>query len=123
MADLTRTIEGFPSLARTVSENSPDLKNNQFRGCHLVIDMTNVTATGSVTFKIQGKDSINGIYYDLITSVAITTVSSVILKIYPALIDQLNLKANEVLPMDFRVIATHLNAVSMTYSAVFNMLK
>ncbi len=122
MADLSANIQAFASEARTASGNSADLKNNRFKGCNVVIDMTAITATGAVTFKVQALDALSGNYYEIIESSAISTISLTVLKIYPGLIASANLVVNEGLPMDFRVNASHGNAVSMTYEVNCNML-
>lgn len=122
MADLSTNKQAFPSLARTASANSADLKNNRFVGCNVVIDMTAVTATGSIVFKLQALDSLSGKYYDIIEAAAITTVSTTVLRVYPGLTAIANLTVSEALPMDFRVTATAANAVTMTYEVNCNML-
>jgi hypothetical protein len=123
MADETRNLEALASAARTATNNSADLKNNVGRGCHAIIDMTAITATGGVTFKIQGLDARSGKYYDLIESASIATVSTVVLKLFPGLTAAANLVVNDVLPQDFRVVATHGNGVSMTYSVSIALIK
>lgn len=114
--------EAFASLARTATE-SKELKNSQHRGCHIVIDMTAVTATGTVTPTIQGKDSVSGKYYTLLVGAAISTVSTVVLKVYPDLTAAANLVADDIVPSDFRVLMTHGNAVAMTYSVGVSLVK
>lgn len=216
MADLTRNLIALPSAARTVSENSADLKNVAFVGCQAVIDMSaetvegtvtldtgasgsvdgitvngveimsgaesfdtsltvtatnvaanitantsspdytaiavgavititsiiggdtfvvvssattitttdvNMASAGSVVFKIQAKDELSGQYYDLVESAAIVTISTVVLRVYPGLTAVANLTATDNLPMDFRVVATHTGAFTMTYSVGINLLK
>jgi hypothetical protein len=123
MADKTRNIVAFSSLARTATENSADLKNIQFVGCHIVIDVTAIVDTPSVVFTVQGKDETSGKYYTIIESAAIATVSTTVLKVYPGLIAVANLAVNDGFPMDFRVVATHGDADSITYSVAFNMIK
>ncbi len=123
MADVSRNIPVLVSAARTATINSADQKNISFTGCHIVIDMTAITATGSIVFELQALDALSGQYYGLLTSAAVTTVSTVVLKVYPGLTAAANLIASDGLPMDFRVVATHANAVSMTYSVSANMIK
>lgn len=76
----------------------------------------NMSSSGGVVFKIQGLDTRSGKYYDIIVSASVATVSTVVLKIHPALTAAANLAVNDVLPQDFRVLATHSNSESMTYS-------
>lgn len=109
-------VQVLASAARVASENSPDMLNGYGKGLHLVIDMTAVTATGAVTFTVQGKDEVSGKYYTLLASAALAAVATTVLRVYPALTAAANLTANDVLPRTWRVIATHGNAVAMTYS-------
>ena len=103
------------SEARTATANK-DLKNSGHKGCHVIIDMTAVTATGSVTPTIQGKDAVSGKYYTLLVGSAITGVSTVVIRVYPDLAPSANLIADDIVPSDFRILMTHGNAVAMTYS-------
>ena len=123
MANITRNLPAFESEARIATTNSADLKNNSFTGCHVIIDVTAVTATPSVVFTVQGLDALSGQYYTLITSAAVTSISTVVLKIYPSLVAVANLTVNDALPMDFRVIATHGDADSITYSVGVNLIE
>ncbi|AMV25513.1 hypothetical protein VT84_14030 [Gemmata sp. SH-PL17] len=109
-------VTPFTSAARTTTGNSGDLSNKQHRGLHLVIDATAATSTPSVVFTIQGKDPVSGQYYTILASAAITGVSTTVLRVYPALTAAANATANDVLPQTWRVLATHGNANSLTYS-------
>jgi len=122
MADLTRHNPALASAARTASTDSALFVNQNRRGCQVLIDMTAITATGDVTFKVQGYDELSGTYYDLITSASVTTVSEVMLKIYPGLTAAANLTVSDNLPYLYRITTTHLNGVSMTYSVGVNLL-
>jgi hypothetical protein len=104
------------SAARTATNNSADLTNYDGRGLHLVIDVTAASATPSVTFTIQGKDELSGKYYTLLVSAAITGVGTTVLKVYPGLTAAANLVASDILPRTWRVLATHADADSITYS-------
>lgn len=106
----------FTSAARTATPTPFDGTNYNGRGLHLVIDVTSVTASPSVTFTVQGKDVISGKFYTLLASAAITGTGTTILRVYPGLTAAGNLVATDVLPRIFRVIATHGNSDSITYS-------
>ena len=82
-----------------------------------------MATTGSVIFKLQGFDALSGKYYDLLESVPIQDISTTVLKIYPGLVANGNLVANDGLQMDFRVVATHSNAASMTYLVSINLIR
>lgn len=104
------------SAARTATHNTADLVNHNGRSLHLVIDTTAIAATPSVVFTIQGKDEVSGQYYTILASAAITSVSTVILRVGPGLTAAANLVANDVLPRTWRVLVTHGDADSITYS-------
>jgi hypothetical protein len=111
-----RSLSVLDSAARTAT-NSVDLTDirHSNAGLIVVINMTAVTATGSVTFKVQGL--YQGVTWDILTSVAITAVTSnpVVLRIRPGLTAAANTVANDLVPETVRILATHANGVSMTY--------
>ena len=78
--------------------------------------------SASVVFTLQGKDEISGSYYTLIQSAAVDAVGTTVLRVYPALTASPNLIVSDVLPEDFRVIATHADDSSITYSVAVNLL-
>lgn len=108
--------------ARTATVNSSDFKNYNARGAHFIVDVTAITATPSITVKIQGKDPGNGNYYDLLVSSAITAVGVTVLKVYPGITAVANLAANDVLPWDWRVRVEHADTDSITYSVGANLV-
>lgn len=103
------------SAARTITTNSPDQANYNARGLKLVFNMSNV-GTGSVTVKIQGKDSISGTYYDLLTGAAVITNVLNVYTMYPGMTAVANVSSNDILPRVWRIVATANNANSATYS-------
>ncbi len=104
------------SEARTATNNSDDLTNSQHRGCHIIIDVTAVTDTPSVVPTIQGKDTVSGKYYTLLVGAAITTTGTTILRVYPDLAPSANLIADDIVPNKFRILMTHGDSDSITYS-------
>lgn len=119
---MSRNITVFASAARTATENSTTIIS-PYTGCNVVIDMTAVTATGDVTFKLEGLDPLSGKYYTIIESASITTVSTVVLSVFGGVTEVANVSVSSGLPQNLRVVATHLNAVSMTYSVGINYLR
>jgi len=115
MPPLDYNVEVLPSTARTATVDSIDLEGLG-RGVHVVIDVTAKTGTPSVVPKIQGKDPISGKYYDLLEGSAISTVSTVVLKVYPGIAVSANVSANDILPPVWRVRMEHGNTDSITYS-------
>lgn len=106
----------FPSVARTATANSGDLSNGQHRGVHVVIDVTAASATPSVVFTIQGKDPLSGQYYTILASAAVTGISTTVLRVFPGALAAANTVANDQIPQSWRVLATHGDADSITYS-------
>lgn len=121
--DENRAVTVLASAVRAATNNSVDLKNKNYRGLHLVIDMTVVPGVDTVTFTIQGKDPLSGKYYTILASAAIVAVSTVVLKVYPGLTAAANLVASDVLPEDWRVLATHSAATNFTYSVGAQLVK
>lgn len=116
--DLTALV----SAARTGTLNSADLTNHNAQALHLVIDVTAIVSTPSVVFTVQGKDALSGQYYTILTSAAIVGVGTTILRVFPGAVAAANLTANDRIPRTFRVLATHGNANSITYSVGYSLL-
>ena len=112
----------FTSTARTASSNSADQTNTASRGVHVVIDMTTVPGTDTVTFTLQGKDTLSGKYYDLLESLAIVATGTTVLKIYPGITASANASASDVLPKTYRVKTTHSAGSSFTYSVTVQVV-
>lgn len=113
-------ITVLASAARTATVNSSDLVNPTGRGAHIILNVTSITASPSVVFRIQGKDELVNVYYDILVSTAVTTTGTTIFKIYPGIPQVPNLVANDILPRIFRVRAEHADADSITYSVSAN---
>lgn len=111
------------SAARTATSNTADLTNTGARGLHLVIDVTAVALTPSVVFTIQGKDAISGKYYTLLASAAITATGTTVLRVYPGLTAAANTVANDVLPRTWRLLFTHADTDSITYSVGASLIR
>lgn len=122
MAQNGGTVTIYESAARTATPTPADRTNTTARGVHVIIDVTAVTSTPSVVFTIQGKDSVTGKYYTVLTSAAIATVSTTVLRVVPGITDAANLAVSDQIPYDWRVIATHGNANSITYSVAANLV-
>lgn len=88
----------------------------------MVIDVTAVSDTPSVVFTIQGKDFASGKYYTLLASAAIIATGTTVMTIYPDATAATNVTVNDILPVDWRVIATHADTDSITYSVGVNTI-
>ncbi len=121
--NFNRTEAVFANIARTATSNSLDQRNPLQRGAIVTVDMTAVPGIDTVTFAIEGKDPISGKYYTILTGAAIVGISTVIMRVYPALVAIANLTVNDVLPDTWRVVATHSAGTSFEYSVAASYVK
>jgi hypothetical protein len=112
----------FASAARTATTNSADITNDFGRAAHIFINVTAKGTAPSVVFEVQGKDATSGSYYAILTAAAMTTVTTKILRVVPGLTAVANLTVSDTLPRTWRVVATHANGDSFTYSVGASIL-
>lgn len=105
----------FSSAARTADPTPGDKTNYNAKGIHVVLDVTNA-GTGSITLTIQGKDSVSGQYYTILAGAAVSSNSTNVYKVFRGAPVTANVSANDIIPRTFRIIVTHNNANSITYS-------
>lgn len=115
-------IPVLASEVRTATTTSDDLRNSQHKGCHVIIDITAKGTTISITPTIQGKDPLSGKYYTILTGTAISTVSTTVLRVYPGITVSANASVNDIIPSEFRILMTHGNATSATYSVSVSLV-
>lgn len=87
-----------------------------FAGLIVVVDVTAISAAPSVVFKIQGYDSVSGKTWDILTSAAVVATGTTVLKVFPGITTSANVAVSDVIPENIRIIATHGNTDSITYS-------
>ena len=86
---------------------SADQTNLVGRGVKVVVDITAITGTTpTLTVKIQGKDAASGKYYDILSSAALSTVSTVVLEVYPGIANAANATQGLTLPKTWRATCT-----------------
>lgn len=111
----------FDSAARTATATTADQYDPNAEGGHFIINVTAFSATPQVTPKIQGKGPL-GTYYDVLVGTTITDVTvgtppaTVVLKIGPGITPVANLAAADYLPDTWRLVMTHGDTDSITYS-------
>lgn len=116
-ADKYRAFTCYASAARTATPTPMTARTNSWsRGVLVHINVTAVVSTPSVTFAIQGQDPISGTWYTILTSAAIVAAGLTTLRVFPGAPVTANLSANDVLPSVWRIVPTHGNANSITYS-------
>lgn len=107
------------SAARTTTQASADIINFNWKKLVVMLDMT-VIGTGSVTLSIDGKDTVSGKYYNILTGAAITTNSTNRYRVGELLAAVANSVAQDYLPRIIRITVTANNANSATYSVGYN---
>lgn len=116
MSSSAGRFEVYASAARTATPDTVELEVAGYRGLHLVIDCTDSAATPSVVFTIQGIDRVSAKAYTILASAAITGAGTTVLRVGPGLTASANVVANDVLPPVIRILATHADTDSITYS-------
>jgi len=111
-ADLTVVAAG----SHTTTQTQSDQTNVNARGLRVVLDMTDVTASPSVTLEIDAKDVASGKYVSLLTGSAVVTVSTNVYLIHPSLTAAANSIAQNILPRTWRIKATANNSNAGVYS-------
>lgn len=106
------------SAARTATFTSDDFIVPYGKALTVIIDVTTGAATPSVTPSIRGVTASGGIVYTVLTGAAITSTSpaTIVLRVGDGVTDVANLGAGIPLPKKFRVVMTHGDADSLTYS-------
>lgn len=113
----------LPSAVRTAATvNSADIVNLAGRSGIVTINVSART-TGTYTFTIQGKDGTSAVYSTVLTSAAISSVTTVTLKVGAGLTAAANLVANDNLPMVWRVQAVGTSTPNMTFSVGYQVMQ
>ena len=118
----TAPLTVFASAARTATATSSELRipggpGGQYRGLAVIVDVTAITATPSVTFAIQSSSGPDDDYVAVLTSAAIVGTGSTILVVHPSVpTERTNVLDQGPLESKWRVVATHGDADSITYS-------
>lgn len=124
--DGLREFEALASGARTATTNSGDLTNPGAKGALIMVDVTAFAATPDVDLSIQAKDPSSGSYVTLCTATAsITDVTGVDMYVYlirpgdlvvPGAGTEILEMWELPLPRTWRILMTHNDADSLTYS-------
>lgn len=122
-----KTITLLPSAARTATptdatlsvDNADHIPRDELLhvvAAHIIIDVTAITATPSVTVTIQNYDSVSATYYNVLSSPAITATGKTVLKIGLSIATAQNGAARDLLSDKWKVVPTHADTDSITYS-------
>jgi hypothetical protein len=113
----------YTSVARTATPTAVSISDRHVESIHVVIVTSAIAATPSVVPTIDGYDPLSGTWYNILTGAAITSTGTIVLKVGPDLVAVANLTANDVLPRTYRVVMTHGDADSITYTVNINSVK
>ena len=108
--DQTVLASGAQTTTQTVT-----FTNYNSTHCRVVLDVT-TAGTGSITLSIEAQDAVSGKWVALLTGAAVTTVSTNVYEVGPSLTAAANATANRALSRNMRVVVTHNNANTITYS-------
>lgn len=106
----------YPSLARTATPTAYSLQSRGAKGLAVFINASAITSTPSVVVTIDGYNAGSGIWYNILTSAAIATVSTKRMVVAPGIVENANLTVSTLIPETVRVVMTHANVNSITYS-------
>jgi len=98
----------------TTTQISPDQININARGLKIFVNMISIGSGGSVTVSIQFKDPFSN-YVTMLSTTAMTTVSTATLTVHPGLFNTANSSLNDFLPRTWRILANANNANPCTY--------
>lgn len=112
-----RVVILYPSAARTATPTAQALYSHGAVGLSVTIISTAATATPSVVVTIDGYNNGSATWYNLLTSAAIVDGATTRrLVIYPTVTAAANLAVATTIPEVVRVVMTHADADSITYS-------
>lgn len=109
------------SAARTATASSADQTNYNHRDLTIIVNVTSITSTPLLTVTIEGKDSISGSYYTILTSQQIAATGMTVLRVSPSAAPVSGVVANWQIPRTWRVTVTHADADSATYSVSYEL--
>lgn len=96
------TVSG--TTAQTVNGNAQVNYNN--KGAQFGINITQLSASTTVTVAIQGQDVASGQWYTIATSATLNAVGFSTMTVYPGITPATNVAWSNILPRTFRVTAT-----------------
>lgn len=109
------------SGARTTTQTSADQTNPNHRGIKIVFDVTSGTGL-SLVLTLDDKDLNSAKYSNILTSAAITGVSTTVFRVFPGATAIAGLTVSDIIARLFRIVVTAGNATSATYSVSYSLV-
>lgn len=106
----------YPSAARTATPTAQAVQARGATGLAVFISATAAAATPSVVATIDGYDPASATWYNILTAAAITGVATKRMIVHPTVAAAANLAVAQTIPETIRVVMTHGDADSLTYS-------
>jgi hypothetical protein len=114
-------ISVAPSASRTVATTFGNFTNVNHRALHIIVGVT-VIGADTLVIDIEGRELFPPFsFYPLLTSAAISSTGTTVLKIGIGFSPVLNLTANDMLTAVWRVVATPSGVDPITYSINANL--
>jgi hypothetical protein len=118
----TSVLTLYSSAARTATPTAVEFPMDGRRGLRVVIDVTAIAATPSVVPTIDVYDPVSGKWSTRLTGAAITGTGTTVLTVYPGITATANVSAADVLHGRVRLVLTHADTDSITYTASAHLL-
>jgi len=104
---------------------SADIINYGHCGAHVVLHYSSGAAI--LLLRVQGKDELSDVYYNLTSAVSISATSTAVFKIYPGLSANAagitGQSVNDVLPRTWRVTIVPSGSATATYGVGYSLIK
>lgn len=117
VAGAGRSFSLFSSAARTATPDTIEIEGTgRSTALIVVLDVTAVAIAPTVTVAVAGVDRLSGKTWPIVTSAAVLTTGTTVLRVAPGLIAVTNLTVGDILPPVVRITVTHGNSNSITYT-------
>ena len=107
------------SATQTGTYTSADIENVNGHFLHVILDVT-VTGGATLVLTINGKDPASGKYYPILTGASVTTVSTNVYRVGPALTAVANATVNDIAPEVFQIVVSGANGTTFSLGANIN---
>jgi hypothetical protein len=101
---------------------SGNVINYNSRGAIILIDLTDKNALDALTVSVEGKETANGLFYNILITPLLVNNELVILKIYPGLNPVPGFVSNDILPRTWRVTVAHAAAPPILYGITAHVI-